>query len=107
MDLVAHRGSIDMTGDLFDSIGQGAWLSEFDRDDSSTAIDGLVRVGAYDPCGRPPEEVATMEKASEYDAHSVFFEAGRNGRASIAQAFVYVSRDGTDDEEFAQLHKRL
>ena len=96
-----------MTGDLFGSIEQGAWLSEFDRDDSSTTIDGLVRVGAYDPFGRPPEEVATMEKASEYGAHSVFFEAGRNGRASIAQAFVYVSRDGTDDEEFAQLHKRL
>lgn len=96
-----------MTGDLLGSLGQRAWLSEFDRDGSSTTIDGLVRVSAYDPFGRPPEEVATMEKASEYGAHSVFFEAGRNGRAPIAQAFVYVSRDGTDDEEFAHLHKRL
>ena len=48
-----------------------------------------------------------MEKARFYRAHSVFFEAGRSGRAQTPQAFVYVSNDGTDDEDFAQLHKRL
>ena len=96
-----------MTRDLFGSISQGEWLSEFDRDGSPPTIDGLFRVSAYDPIGRPPEEAATMEIASAYGAHSVFFEAGRDGRAEIAQAFIYVSNDGTDDEEFAHLHKRL
>lgn len=107
MGLDARAGSINMIKDLFGSIGPGAWLTDFDRDEPTTVIDGLVRVGTYDPQGRPPEEVATMEKALSYGAHSVFFEAGRNGRAPIAQAFVYVSKDGADDEEFANLHKRL
>lgn len=107
MYLVPCAGVIDMKGDHFFSTGHGAWLAEFDRHDSSIVIDGLVRVSAYEPHGRSPEEVGIMEKASAYGAHSVFFEAGRNGRAPIAQAFVYVSKDGTDDEEFALLHKRL
>ena len=96
-----------MIGELFDADSQAAWFSEFDRDDAACAIDGLVRVESYDPLGRPPEEVATMERALSYDAHSVFFEAGRNGRAPIPQAFVYVSKDGVDDAKFAELHKRL
>ena len=96
-----------MIGDLFDSSSQGEWFTEFDRDEPAFAIDGLVRVENYDPRGRPPEEVAIIEKAFIYNAHSVFFEAGRNGRAPTPQAFVYVSKHGTDDKEFAQLHKRL
>lgn len=48
-----------------------------------------------------------MEKARLYGAHSVFFEAERNGRAPVPQAFVFVSNDGDDDREFAELHKRL
>lgn len=84
-----------------------AWFTEFDRDDSEYTVDGLVRVDNYDPFGRPPEEVATMERARIYDAHSVFFEAARNGRPPIAQAFVFVSTDNTTDSQFAQLHRRL
>jgi N-6 DNA Methylase len=83
------------------------WLVKIDQPDVAQQIDGLVVVSGYNPTGRPPEEVATLEKAKFYHAHSVFFEAERNGRASIPQAFVFISRDGSDDREFADLHKRL
>ncbi|WP_320196564.1 HsdM family class I SAM-dependent methyltransferase (plasmid) [Agrobacterium rosae] len=70
-------------------------------------VDGLVLVQGYRPYGRPPEEALMIEKARSYGAHSVFFEAGRNGRAPIAQAFVFISKDEADDAVFAELHKRL
>ena len=96
-----------MTPDVLHADSQAAWFTEFDRDDAAFAIEGLVPVENYDPCDRPPEEVATMEKARIYEAHSVFFEAGRNRRAPIPQAFVYVSNEGATDAQFAQLHRRL
>lgn len=98
-----------MTLDLFPDANSepGRWFVELDQPDRARQIDGLVFVEGYDPTARPPEEVATMEKARLYGAHSVFFEAGRNGRAPVPQAFIFVSRDGNDDQEFADLHKRL
>jgi hypothetical protein len=98
-----------MTLDLFDPTDDGPsrWFVDLDRASGATHIDGLVRVDGYAPAGRPPEEVATMEKARVYGAHSVFFEASRNGRAPVPQAFVFVSKDGSDDKAFAELHKRL
>jgi hypothetical protein len=98
-----------MTFDLFSdaSSDQDHWFNHLDRDDVAQSIDGLVVVQGYDPTGRPPEEVVTIEKARFYNAHSVFFEAGRNGRAPVAQAFVFVSKNGGDDDDFADLHKRL
>lgn len=48
-----------------------------------------------------------VEKAGAYGAHSVFFEAGRNGGPPTAQAFVFVSEGPEDSQEFAELHKRL
>lgn len=98
-----------MTPDLFSEAGSGPsrWFVDLEQSDRARQIDGLVLVEDYDRAARPPEEVATMEKARSYGAHSVFFEAGRNGRAPVPQAFVFVSKDGTDDEEFADLHKRL
>jgi hypothetical protein len=48
-----------------------------------------------------------MEKAEAYGSHSVFFEAGRNNRPPVAQAFVFVPDDPSDDKEFAELHQRL
>jgi hypothetical protein len=71
------------------------------------AVDGLVRVEGYIKSGRPPEEVVMMEKAEEYGATAVFFEAGRNGRPSVAQAFIYVSDGPVRDQGFADLHRRL
>jgi hypothetical protein len=97
-----------MTLDLFsDAAEPNRWFIQLDQANAAQQIDGLVIVDGYDRTGRPPEEVATMEKARFYKAHSVFFEVGRNGRAPVPQAFVFVSKDGGDDEEFADLHKRL
>lgn len=81
------------------------WLMDLGENAKGFAVDGLVPVHGYQRDGRPPEEVAMMEKAAAYDAYAVFFEAGRNDRPPIAQAFVFVS-DGPDPK-FAELHKRL
>jgi hypothetical protein len=83
------------------------WLIDLESASAGRAVDGLVAVTGYKPDGRSPEEVAMMEKALAYKVHSVFFEAGRNGRPPIAQAFVFVSNGPADDLQFAELHKRL
>ena len=70
-------------------------------------MDGLGPVAGYKRDGSRPEEVAMVEKAKVYGAHSVFFEASRNGRPPVAQAFVFVSDGPADDTEFAELHQRL
>ncbi|HLG97898.1 MAG TPA: N-6 DNA methylase [Bryobacteraceae bacterium] len=83
------------------------WLFDFDASATSVDVDGLVPVNGYTPHGRPPEEVAMMEKAAAYRAHAVFFEAGRNGGPPVAQAFVFVSDGPADDPQFAEMHQRL
>lgn len=80
------------------------WLIDVEK---SPKVDGLIKVRDYQRNGRPPEEVAIILKAEEYGAHSVFFEAGRNGNPPVAQAFVFVSDDQVDDLDFARLHRRL
>ncbi len=70
-------------------------------------VDGLVFVAGYKSKGRPPEEVVMLEKAAAYGADAVFFEAGRNERPAVAQAFVFVSEGPADDPAFAALHQRL
>jgi hypothetical protein len=86
---------------------RGQWLFEIESTSDGAMVDGLVPVAGYKHDGRPPEEVAMMEKARSYRAHSVFFEAGRNGRSPVAQALVFGSQGPADDTEFAELHKRL
>jgi len=83
------------------------WLIDLNDTSVGTTVDGLVPVEGYTYEGRPPEEVATMEKAKAYGAHSVFFEAGRNGRPSVPQAFVFISDGPADDTHFGELHRRL
>lgn len=82
------------------------WLTNL-TETSHDTVDGLVLVDQYSREGRPPEEVYMIEKAKAYGAHSVFFEAERNGRPPVAQAFIFVSEDSDNDEDFAELHKRL
>jgi hypothetical protein len=82
------------------------WLADLDKTNIA-AIDGLVPVRAYESSGKPPEEVAMILKAEAYGADAVFFEAGRNGRPPVAQAFVFVSDGPPNDPKFAELHKRL
>ena len=83
------------------------WLFSISEGRGLPGIDGLVAVENYDRNGRPPEEVAIMEKAHSYGARAVFFEAERNGRAPVPQAFIFDANDGLDDAQFAELHKRL
>ena len=85
---------------------RSTWLLELDTD-TPTPVNGLIPVSEYRPHGRPAEEVVMMEKATSYGAHAVFFEAGRNGRPPVAQAFVFTSTGPDDDPEFAYLHQRL
>jgi hypothetical protein len=82
------------------------WLFAIGKGEGLPPIDGLVGVDGYDSRGRRPEEVVAVEKAANYGARAVFFEAGHNGRAPLAQAFVFTHTDH-DDLEFAALHKRL
>jgi hypothetical protein len=83
------------------------WLLDLDGSTTASTVDGLVSVSGYQRGGRPPEEVAMMEKAAAYRAHAVFFEAGRNGGPPVAQAFMFVSDGPADDPSFAELHQRL
>jgi hypothetical protein len=83
------------------------WLHTLTTTTQDAVVDGLVLVDGYVRDGRPPEEIYMVEKAKAYGAHSVFFEAGRNGRPPIAQAFIFVSGEDDSDAEFAELHKRL
>lgn len=85
----------------------GNWLTDFSVADSRTLVDGLVPVQEYVKAGRPVEEVAIMEKAEYYHADAVFFEAPRDGKASVAQAFLYRSHGPAQDPGFADLHQRL
>jgi hypothetical protein len=85
----------------------GQWLINLGGAANGSAVDGLVLVKGYQREGRPPEEVVMMEKAKNYGAHAVFFEAGRNGRSPVAQAFIFISDGPADDPGFGELHKRL
>src|SRR4028119_722908 len=83
------------------------WLIELSDADAESSADGLVLVKGFRALDLPPEQYAIMEKAESYEAHSVFFEAGRNDRSPVAQAFIYVSDHPGESQDFAVLHKRL
>jgi hypothetical protein len=83
------------------------WWSRLDQREVQSQIDGLVTVRGYKTTNRPPEEVVMMEKAREYGASAVFFEAARNGRPPVAQAFIYFANGPEEDREFATVHQKL
>ena len=89
------------------AFAEADWLFTIGEGDAFPRVDGLVEVAGYNPEGRPPEEVAVVEKAHGYGARAVFFEAGRHGRAPVAQALIFDAAHGLDDQAFAALHKRL
>lgn len=76
-------------------------------DITNVQINGLVRLAGYSPEGRPPEEVAAMEKAASYGAFAVFFEAETQGRPGAPQAFIFIDDGPADDPAFAEMHKRI
>ena len=87
--------------------GDASWLLDLGGAANSSAVDGLLVVKEYRPDDLHPEQVAVMERAKKYGATGVFFEAAREGRAPVAQAFVFVSDGPSGDPEFAELHQRL
>ena len=85
----------------------GDWLFDFDSNSLDAVKEGMLSVEGYDRKGRPPEEVAVMEKAMFYKAQAVFFEAPHDGKPPVAQAFIYRSGGPAQDSDFAHLHQRL
>ncbi len=83
------------------------WLIDLAETGSAGPVDGIVSVKGYRKLGQPPEVVAIMEKAEEYEATAVFFEAGRNERPPVAQAFIFCADGPGDEPSFARLHRRL
>ena len=83
------------------------WLASLRYGENIPPFDGLLAVDKFQPANHPPEVVALMLKAKDYSANAVFFEAGRNGRPPVAQAFVYVSDGPANDPDFGKLHRRL
>lgn len=70
--------------------------------------EGLVIVSGYDPAGRPVAEAAVIEKAADYGARAVFFEAAPDGGNGAPQAFVFDGDLGEDAAlRFAHIHRRL
>jgi len=90
-----------------DSFAGAEWLFAISTSAALPSVDGLVAVKDFDPNGQPPDVVAVIERADSYGARAVFFEAQRQGRAPVAQAFIFDARDHADDARFAALHKRL
>lgn len=81
------------------------WLTDLST--GRATADGIVPVKGFSRRGRIPDEVAVMEKAEEYGATAVFFEAQQGGRPPIPQAFIFVSDGPAQDPDFAHLHRRL
>ena len=97
-----------MTLDEADCHGSEAdWLFEIGEGGALPSVDGLVAVENFDPLEHTPEEVDVIEKAHDYGARAVFFEAARHGRPPVAQALVFDTSAAPDDCDFAELHKRL
>jgi hypothetical protein len=82
-----------------------AWLVEFAQ--NRRRVDGLIPVEGFDKSNAQPDVVTVMEKAKDYGAEAVFFEAGRNERPDIAQAFIFVSSGPEENDAFAGIHQRL
>ena len=83
------------------------WWSHLGGAENSLPVDGLVQVRGYKRVGRPPEEVVMMEKARDYGAAAVFFEAARNEKPPVAQAFIYIADSSEDNPAFAETHQKL
>ena len=83
------------------------WMIGFGESGELFPLEGLVPVADFNSEGCPPEVVSTMEKARHYGAAAVFFEATRNDRPPVPQAFIFVSDGPAKDRTFAEIHKRL
>jgi hypothetical protein len=94
---------IEQTTKLAEMSLPGQWLLDFL---GGGRVDGLVPVEGF-PRSGPSEVIALFEKARDYGADAVFFEAGRNGRPDVPQAFIFKSKGPSKDAEFAETHRKL
>jgi len=62
------------------SSSDAGWLFAIGAGEAPQDLDGLVRVDGFDAGDHVPEVVSVLDKARQYGAHFVFFEAGQNGR---------------------------
>jgi hypothetical protein len=85
----------------------GQWLFDFGNADTGIVADGIVPVENFRSRVKLPELYAVMEKAEHYKADGVFFEASREGKPPVAQAFIYRENGAARDLDFGILHKRL
>ncbi len=85
----------------------GQWLFDFGDPDKGIVADGIVTVETFSKAKQLPEVVAVMEKAKHYKADGVFFEAPRDGKPPVAQAFIYRENGKAQGEDFEKLHQRL
>lgn len=90
-----------------DALAEAQWLFAIGTQPDLPAVDGLVAVAGFEPAGHSPDVVAVIERAISYGARAVFFEAQRQGRSPVAQAFIFDLKEHPDDTKFAELHKRL
>ena len=89
-----------------DAFAAAEWLFAIGRGKKLPVLDGLVSVEGFEPQIHSPNEVAVVERAAAYGARAVFFEAQRNDKATVAQAFIIDASTHSDDKKFAELHKR-
>jgi N-6 DNA Methylase len=104
------QGSVCLTDIKRDAQTMGnrsPWWDAWQHPKLTAQVKGLVRVRGYRSVGRPPEEVAIMEKAEEYGADAVFFEVEQYGRRASAQAFIYGTGTLVEDQDFAECHRKL
>jgi hypothetical protein len=81
------------------------WWDSFDQ--GHIWFEGICPVKGYSPEGRPPDEVAIVEKARLYGADAVFFQREQGGQRITPQALIYGPGSVSDDQEFASLHRKL
>jgi hypothetical protein len=85
----------------------GKWLFDFGNADAGIVAEGIVPVEKFRSKVKLPEMYAVMEKAEHYKADGVFFEASREGKPPVAQAFIYRENGAACDLDFGILHKQL
>lgn len=81
------------------------WLRDL-RKSGQAPHDGLVAVAGGAWRAGDPRRVAVLEKAALYGADYVLFRPGGPDQPVVPEALVYLD-DGLDDQQFAELHRRL
>jgi hypothetical protein len=87
----------------------GGWLLEIGNG-TNPKLDGLTYLsdfftGGVPPLYASPEAVSVMERARDFGAIAVFFEASRESTSSVPLALIFCDDGSLSD--FASLHRRL